>query len=109
MSFKKFALHSLLVSATLLGAELAQATCTTTGFIQQVTTNGTTTSAYVALGVSPLVTNVRQYSTTDDTIANALVNSLHKYVYITGSATVCPVSRFSGIQNAGSVTSLTIN
>ena len=95
MNFKKLVLSFALASAAILGTGVAHAVCTTNGPVAQVFTDGVTTYVYVfQSNLTTLPSFVHFFSTRDPEIANAMNNSLHKNVTITGNAPVCPAGAY---------------
>ena len=107
MKFKKLVLSFTLASAAFVGTGVVHAKCTTFGRVAQVYTNGVTTSVYLyPTNLIALPTYAYFFSTNDPEIANVMNNSLHKTVYITGNAGVCPGGAF---RNGGVVSSIYAN
>ena len=107
MNFKKLVLSFTLASAAVLGTGVADAACITFGRVAQVYTNGVTTSVYLySTNLIALPSYVYFFSTNDPEIANVMNNSLHKTVYITGNAGVCPCG---ALRNGGVVSSIYAN
>ena len=103
MNIKKLALLSVLATATMLGANLANAACTTYGPVEQVYTINGTTYVYVSpANAFPTPSYVYIFSTTNALIAQTMAASLHKNAYVSGNATTCPTT---GTARTGGVAS----
>jgi hypothetical protein len=101
MNIKMLVISSALVSVTLLGVGIAQATCSTYGQVEQYWTNGSTCYAYVSPSTS-LHHHAYEYffSSTDPELCNAVFNAKHQTGWISGNANVCPSSgtlRYGGV------------
>ena len=95
---RSFALATVAVLGT---AGVAQAACFTTGQIEQVYTNGTTTYVYVSPSNSSAVTSYVYYFTTvDPELARLIASNVHGNFRVSGSAATCPTTgsyRYGGV------------